>query len=276
MADVTETTGVKRERSARYPAIPLSEAVEFCRQIDELGIDGLTAPQIATAMGYKNVKTNTFSGRLSSARQFGLIDLSEQNYSLTDLALRIIHPFDPEEVPQLMRQACQLPPLFAELMKQYAGKRLPEPEILGNLLMHKHQITASAKMAAAESFYASIQHSGLLDDSRVLDSQANVQAGQLTATEVRTQSGSKPQSAQVQIETKSVQIDQVPSQRSLVRKSVKRDRDEVRLDLTLWDGDQGKQIRLRAPSSMTQASLDRFIQSMKLAIQVIESDTNQG
>ena len=152
MADVTETTGVKRERSARYPAIPLSEAVEFCRQIDELGIDGLTAPQIATAMGYKNVKTNTFSGRLSSARQFGLIDLSEQNYSLTDLALRIIHPFDPEEVPQLMRQACQLPPLFAELMKQYAGKRLPEPEILGNLLMHKHQITASAKMAAAESF----------------------------------------------------------------------------------------------------------------------------
>ena len=159
MADVTETTGVKRERSARYPAIPLSEAVEFCRQIDELGIDGLTAPQIATAMGYKNVKTNTFSGRLSSARQCGLIDLSEQNYSLTDLALRIIHPFDPEEVPQLMRQAFQLPPLFAELMTHYAGKRLPEPEILGNLLMHKHQITASAKMAAAESFYSSIQHS---------------------------------------------------------------------------------------------------------------------
>lgn len=101
MADATETTGVKRERSARYPAVPLAEAVEFCRQIDDLGIDGLTAPQIATAMGYKNLKTNTFSGRLSSARQFGLIDLSEQNYSLTELALRIIHPIDPDEVPQI-------------------------------------------------------------------------------------------------------------------------------------------------------------------------------
>lgn len=274
MADVTETTGVKRERSARYPAIPLSEAVEFCRQIDELGIDGLTAPQIATAMGYKNVKTNTFSGRLSSARQFGLIDLSEQNYSLTDLALRIIHPFDPEEVPQLMRQACQLPPLFAELMKHYAGKRLPEPEILGNLLMHKHQITASAKMAAAESFYASIQHSGLLDDTRILDAQANVQAGQPMANEVRVPPGAKPQAVQVQSVSKPVHIDPVNIQRSQEQKLVKRD--EVRLDLTLWDADQGKQIRLRAPSSMTQASLDRFIQSMKLAIQVIESDTNQG
>ena len=276
MADATETTGVKRERSARYPAVPLAEAVEFCRQIDDLGIDGLTAPQIATAMGYKNVKTNTFSGRLSSARQFGLIDLSEQNYSLTDLALRIIHPIDPDEVPQLVRQACQLPPLFAELMKHYAGKRLPEPEILGNLLMHKHQITASAKMAAAESFYASIQHSGLLDDSRILDAQANMQPGQAMASEVRAPTGAKPQVGQVQPVNKPVQVDQVATQRSQERKTVKRDRDEVRLDLTLWDADQGKQIRLRAPASMTQASLDRFIQSVKLAIQVIETVSGQS
>ena len=274
MADATETTGVKRERSARYPAVPLSEAVEFCRQIDELGIDGLTAPQIATAMGYKNVKTNTFSGRLSSARQFGLIDLSEQNYSLTDLAMRVIHPFDPEEVPQLLRQACQSPPLFAELMKHYAGKRLPEPEILGNLLMHKHQITASAKMAAAESFYASIQHSALLDDSRILDAQANLQTGQSPVNEVRVSAGAKPQAAQAEPVSKPVEINQVLSQNNQDRKPVKRD--EVRLDLTLWDADQGKQIRLRAPSSMTQASLDRFIQSMKLAIQVIESGTSQS
>ena len=129
-------------------------------------------------------------------------------------------------------------------------------------------------MAAAESFYASIQHSGLLDDSRVLDSQANVQTGQATASEVRISSGAKTQAAQVQPVSKPVQVDSVNIQRSQDRKPVKRD--EVRLDLTLWDGDQGKQIRLRAPSSMTQASLDRFIQSMKLAIQVIESDTNQG
>jgi hypothetical protein len=129
-------------------------------------------------------------------------------------------------------------------------------------------------MAAAESFYASIQHSGLLDDTRILDAQANAQAGQPMANEVRVPSGVKPQAAQAQPVSKPVQVDTVNIQRSQEQKLVKRD--EVRLDLTLWDADQGKQIRLRAPSSMTQASLDRFIQSMKLAIQVTESDPNQG
>ncbi|MCY2935242.1 MAG: hypothetical protein NT172_13870 [Planctomycetota bacterium] len=274
MADATENAGVKRERSARYPAVPLADAVEFCRQIDGLGIDGLTAPQIATAMGYKNVKTNTFSGRLSSARQFGLIDLADQNYTLTELVLRIIHPFDPEEVPKLLRQACQLPPLFAELMKHYAGKRLPEPEILGNLLMHRHQITASAKMAAAESFYASIQHAGLLDETRVLDAQANQPSGHASASEIRATALSKPQLAISPVVLKPPEVE---TNLGLVRSTLKsaKSHDEVRLDLTLWDEDQGKQIRLRAPSTMTQASLDRFIQSLKLAIRVRDQNIIQ-
>jgi hypothetical protein len=252
----------------------MADAVEFCRQIDGLGIDGLTAPQIATAMGYKKVKSNTFSGRLSSARQFGLIDLADQNYTLTELVLRIIHPFDPEEVPQLLRQACQLPPLFAELMKHYAGKRLPEPEILGNLLMHRHQITASAKMAAAESFYASIQHAGLLDETRVLDAQANQLSGHASASEIRATALSIPQLAISPVVSKPPEVE---PNLGLVRSTLKSatSHDEVRLDLTLWDEDQGKQIRLRAPSTMTQASLDRFIQSLKLAIRVREQNMIQ-
>lgn len=269
-ADAIEHTSGKRERSARYPAAPLDEAIEFCRQIDELGVDGLTASQIATAMGYKNVKTNTFSGRLSSARQFGLVALADQNHSLTQLAKRIIHPLDPDEIPSLLQQACQSPTLFAELIKQYAGKRLPEPEILGNLLMHRHQITAAAKSAAAESFYASARFAGILNDNRQL-----IEEWDTSASLVEPRSSgliTKQTKASTRNSTVSDFTGQnIPAEKVRQPKEKRMNEDEVRLDLTLWDTDQGKHIRLRAPSSMTAASYERFMKALQLAIRIVEA-----
>lgn len=266
---MAEEAVVKRERSARYPAVPLAEAIAFVRLVDELGIDGLTASQIASAMGFKNLKTNTFSGRLSSARQFGLVDLADQNYSLTELAMRIIHPIDPDELPQLLLQACQSPPLFAELMKGYAGKRLPEAEILGNVLMHKHQITAAAKTAAAESFYESIKHAGLLDETRVLDSRSTLPAAFVSSQELRPASVARPAQVSVPVAARQAEsIQPVARSKAAILKEPRPD--EVRLDLTLWDEDTGKRVRLRAPSSMTRASLDRIIQAIQLAVKIEE------
>src|SRR5205814_6279900 len=88
----------KRERSARYPGGPLAESVGLCKFIDGHGLDGLTAADIASALGYRNVKTNTFSARLSAARQFGLLDLNDEGYALTPLARAILHPVDPADL----------------------------------------------------------------------------------------------------------------------------------------------------------------------------------
>lgn len=266
-ADASEQTSGKRERSARYPAAPLEEAIDFCRQIDSLGVDGLSAGQIATAMGYKNVKTNTFSGRLSSARQFGLLDLADQSHNLTHLAKRIIHPLDPDEIPTLIRQACQSPPLFAELIKQYAGKRLPEPEILGNLLMHRYQITASAKSAAAESFFATARYAGILNENRQLDELSDEPAivvePKAAGIPVKTTKRFQGTSSESQITTASRSEPQARKVRERTANE-----DEVRFDLSLWDEDHGKYIRLRAPSMMSQASYDRFLQAFQLAIRI--------
>src|SRR6185312_11381957 len=76
----------KRERSTRYPGVSLAESLKLCESIDGLGLDGLTASDIASALGYKNIKTNTFSARLSAARQFGLLTLTGDGYALTPLA----------------------------------------------------------------------------------------------------------------------------------------------------------------------------------------------
>src|SRR5437588_2783869 len=145
----------KRERSTRYPGVPLAESVELCQFIEGRGLDGLTAADIATALGYKNIKTNTFSARLSAARQFGLLTLKDEGYSLTTLAKSILHPVDPNDTPRLLRQALLEPSLYTDLAGQFGEKKLPEAAILANVLYHNHQIIASAKQVAAEAFLES-------------------------------------------------------------------------------------------------------------------------
>src|SRR3954451_10052419 len=114
----------RRERSTRYPGVGLAESVKLAESIDGLGLDGLTATAIASALGYKNIKTNTFSARLSAARQFGLLTLTGDGYALTPLAREILHPIDPSALPRLRRQAMLKPPLYAELAERLSGKRV--------------------------------------------------------------------------------------------------------------------------------------------------------
>ena len=106
---------------------------------DKLAAAGYIADRdIATALGYKNIKTNTFSARLSAARQFGLVALRDEGYSLTPLARSILHPVDPAEVPRLYRQALLEPSLYADLAGQFAEKKLPD--------LNAHDIDQAAKI----------------------------------------------------------------------------------------------------------------------------------
>lgn len=235
----------RRERSARYPGAGLGESVELCRFLDEHGLDGLGAAEIATALGYRNIKTNTFSARLSAARQFGLLVLENDGYALTPLARAILN----EPRPALLTQALLQPPLYAELAERLAGKRVPDAAILANLLEHHHQITASAKQGAAEAFLASARYAGALGDDQVL--------------RLGTDSNGQP-AADVS----------APSPAD-VRRRGRGPRSEVRFDLRLWDADRGKVIRVRAPESISPASFERLLQALRLHVRVAEPGPNE-
>jgi hypothetical protein len=238
----------RRERSTRYPGVNLAESLKFAESIDELGLDGMSAPAIAAALGYTNIKTNTFSGRLSAARQFGLLSLTGDGYALSPLARAILHPVDPAELPRLHRQALLKPPLYAELADRLAGKRVPEATILGNVLYHHHQIIASAKQAAAEAFLESAQFAAAINDDQIFCPDGFPSAAQAPAQASSAAAGSSKSSA--------------PGARAGPPEA------EVRLDLRLWDADVGKTIRLRAPQSMTAASFERFLQALRLLVRI--------
>ena len=249
--DETTTTRPKRERSARYPGVPLAESVELCKFIDGHGLDGLTADDIAKALGYKNIKTNTFSARLSAARQFGLLALKDEGYGLTGLARSILHPVDPADLPRLHRQALLEPPLYAELAARMAEKRVPEPSILANVLYHSHNIIASAKQSAADAFLDSARFAGALGEDLVFRPQGLPAAAEPAAAPA------PPALA-------------APVAAPAWRERPRERGDDVRLDLRLWDADEGKAIRLRAPATISRASFDRFLQAFHLLVRVQE------
>ncbi len=257
-SEESSPTRGKRERSTRYPGVPLAESVELCEFIQENGLDGLTAADIATALGYKNIKTNTFSARLSAARQFGLLALKDEGYALTPLARSILHPVDPTEVPKLYRQALLEPPLYAELAVQFADKKLPEPSILGNVLYHNHQIIATAKQAAAESFLESARFAQALGDDNVFRPNGSVPKSDPT-TPINNGQRTLPSVEQTL---------EVPPNRSPSGSA------DVRIDLRLWGADTGKSIRLRAPETMTQESYNRLIQALQLHLRIEEPEPN--
>lgn len=242
----------RRGRSARYPGVPLDEALEFCARIDARGLDGLPAATLAEGLGYSNVRTNTLSARLSSARQFGLMTLENDRYTLTPLARAILHPIDPSQLPRLHREALREPPLYASLASRYAGRRLPDAATLANVLYHQDQITATAKRVAAESFLASVRFAGALGDDGTFQPDGPPAGSPPDAPPaLPTEPRNSARPANLETATPST-----------------REPSPVRIDLRLWGPDSGKVIRVRAPESLTPESFDRLLAALRLHIHI--------
>ncbi len=234
-------------RSNRYPGAPLEDAIGLCRSVEELGVNGLTAVDIAQALGYKSIKTNTFSSRLSSARQFGLLELTGDGYALTALGRAILHPVGDTELARLQRQALLSPPLYAEFATKMGGKKLPEAAIPGERALqplpdHRDRQAGRRRDLA-----------GIGPVRGDADRGPGVPSGRLRATRAVCHVSSDHRAT-----------------RDGAEKPRSRARAKARLDLELWDADEGKLIRLRAPKSMTRASFERFLQAFRLVVRITD------
>jgi hypothetical protein len=240
MTDTPTDRERRRPRSARYPGVPLSDAIEFCKKLDEKGLDGLPAEAIAAGLGYGSIKTNAFSTRLSAARQFGLLDLNEKGHTITPLARGLIHPISQSSLARLNRDAVAAPPLYADLLARLSGRKLPDAAALANVLYHQFQITSSAKDAAAQAFLDSTRFAGLVDTDDMLQNET--------------------------IDARGTPAPPGPD--------LSFNRDRVRIDLHLWGRDAGKIVQIRAPESISNESYDRLIEALRLHIQ-IGGDTSE-
>ncbi|MBP9718576.1 hypothetical protein KBD59_04765 [Candidatus Gracilibacteria bacterium] len=171
MENPSKDLGVKRERSAAYPAISLEQAIEFSQMLEgafgktPFGRDGAVQ-----AMGYSSV-TGTSGSRLAALVHYGLVLRTGNSYQNSNLAVRIIRPIDDSDKRAAIQEAVRTPKLFNVLISTYSSQALPAA--LDNILIHRHSITKNVAKTLANTFRHSIEFAGLYQNGIVVDMTKN-------------------------------------------------------------------------------------------------------
>lgn len=151
----------EREKSALYPAVTIKDCIDFVETVDSFKSRTVAYRAVADKYGLSSITTKSFTQKIGSAKQYGLITTSNATIQLTDLARNMLYPVE-DNVRTLRCECFSLPPLYAALIAEYDGKAIPPENILANLLMSKHKISKAAKDVAAKVFIQNAEELGLI------------------------------------------------------------------------------------------------------------------
>ncbi len=172
MTDETTTTLKDRERSRLYPRYNLEEAVKLIKIADEVG-GGSVLPEIVAVKMGRTKFNSSFTGRLSAAKQFGLVTPEMSKITLTSLAQRILYNKGETDKKNALMEAFSSPLFYKELVNAYRGKRLPDRKTLGNIVKLEYGIQANARDIAAANFISSAEYAGLVHSGVLVMSTEN-------------------------------------------------------------------------------------------------------
>ena len=149
-----------REKSNLYPNSTWEDCLEFIKVVSDFCLSTVSYSEVAKKYGLSSIQTKSFTAKISTAKQFGLITTSSGAIQLTQLAKDILYPTG--DITALMVESFRNPPLYEKLIAEYDGKALPTKEIFENILMSKYKITKSAKSSAAQCFFTSADQLGII------------------------------------------------------------------------------------------------------------------
>jgi len=150
----------KRDRSTiEFPYSDLESVVEVARELNNrTGGAPVDDAQLATWMN-QTAGGGTFRTRMSSARLFGLLDLSQGRISLTPQGRDII---DDNKSASAKVEAFLRVPLYSAMYSQYQGYALPPPPAIERQ-MESLGVAPKVKDRARQAFTKSAQYAGFID-----------------------------------------------------------------------------------------------------------------
>lgn len=155
----------EKQRSSLYPAATIEECLEILNIIKGMGGKNCSVQSIADKMGV-SITTNSFKFKISSSKQYGLIDNIKGVIQLTERAKTLLYPTVGVSEKEILLACFQSAPLYAKIIQNFLGKALPSLEKLANELMIKPEygITVTAKKVAAECFIKNAEYLGVLQN----------------------------------------------------------------------------------------------------------------
>lgn len=150
------------DKSAQYPKSTWNDCIEFVKTVSSFNLKAVSYGEVAKKYGLTNPAAKSFTSKVSTCKQFGLITTSGGNtIQLTDTCKRILFPTG-EDISATIRACFGMPTLYTKLIAAYDGKAVPNKDILSNILMNDHQIQKSVKDTAAQVFIESAEQLGLI------------------------------------------------------------------------------------------------------------------
>jgi hypothetical protein len=126
----------KRIRSPNYPALGLQEAINRTAALYKVQHTHLAPREVvAKGMGYSGLNGASATA-VSALIKYGLLEREGEDLKVSERAMRILHPHNPDEKASALREAALSPPLFAELMERFPGQ-MPNEDLLRNYLVRK-------------------------------------------------------------------------------------------------------------------------------------------
>lgn len=150
-----------RHKSPNAPAYSLQDCQEDARRIFRIeGQAPLSRESVAEHLGLAS-HSGPFNRKLSSLRQYGLLDPTGKDFRVSDIFLRIDQPFDENDRRRALREALGRPAIFQSLLAHYENSGLPSDVNLTNQLLLKYRFTKKNAETVAKAFLESCRLAGL-------------------------------------------------------------------------------------------------------------------
>lgn len=159
-----------KPKSREYPSITLNTAITFVEKFRDYPQNKPISYDVAAKRCGVKATTNSFKYTLSSARQYGLISTSSGKIiSFLEPARQFMRPTDGVAELQALKFECfKTPKLYSELISEYTGQSIPQPQTLENILVNHYGILPAVAKVAATTFIKTATEIGAVQNG-ILD-----------------------------------------------------------------------------------------------------------
>ena len=157
----SEKKTARKASTNELPMVDLGTVLEFVGKIESDGLQTLTVHEVAKRMGFASATSTPFYRRIVGAKLFGLLDTT-QGVNLTKLALDYFKPTDDDSKAAALATAMRNVVAYQKVLERYSGKRLPQVDILANLIEREFNLSSDAAKVCGSVFVNSAQRAGLI------------------------------------------------------------------------------------------------------------------
>ena len=152
---------VTRAKSPNAPSYSLQECLEDTRKVFRIENQVATSRESIAEHIVLAPQSGPFNRKLSSLRQYGLLEAIGKDLRVSDLFIRIEHATGETDRCRALREALGRPTVFQRLLSQYEQTGLPSDINLTNQLIIKHRFTKKNAEVVSRAFLDSSRFAGL-------------------------------------------------------------------------------------------------------------------